>query len=482
MSFATGAVSGMGYGSVGSVAGYFGNRNSFKNKDEDDARFDNIHLKPTGSNDIIDYGYGIGGAESGIDENRKSFTQRRSGRYINGYTKYGTFDEGRTLSATDEKSLAKTVGGIEGEIRESENDSSGNIRIQEKPERIQKKISQSIEISIKKDKYKLQCNEISTESYTKEMVFVAEQNKKSGTKTIFSSSSIKIYDKDGNFLSESKVGCYDSYNDIIIINVNNLDGETVSRINKHENIHMKARKMPQLYEELSDKVLESVDFFEFTNKIQEYMNAFGTTKNIEAKCLEEIIANLSWQIEEGDIPSFVIDVDKIKKAFEEFDLAFKNTNNGDLSTDEKHNKSYLNDYMHPIKTHHETDINYDVDLAISNIINGRAMDVDFEHFKPGNTANRKAFYETTGIKLPEDSRLSNYILNALNNKEKRIHDIYLKHNTNDLKQPDSLTEEGGYDTINEKSSLSLKIRHITKGNRAADHHVPTIYTLLFPYW
>jgi len=98
-----------------------------------------------------------------------------------------------------------------------------------------------------------------------------------------------------------------------------------------------------------------------------------------------------------------------------------------------------------VKTHHETDVNYDVDLAISNIINGRAMDVDFEHFKPGNTANRQAFYETTGIKLPEDSRLSNYILNALNNKEKRIHDIYLKHNTNDLKQPDSLTpnDEGG---------------------------------------
>ena len=53
MSFATGAVSGMGYGSVGSVAGYIGNRNSFKNKDADDASFDNIHLKPTGSNDII---------------------------------------------------------------------------------------------------------------------------------------------------------------------------------------------------------------------------------------------------------------------------------------------------------------------------------------------------------------------------------------------------------------------------------------------
>ena len=112
--------------------------------------------------------------------------------------------------------------------------------------------------------------------------------------------------------------------------------------------------------------------------------------------------------------------------------------------------------MHPIKTHHETDANYDVDLAISNIENGRATEVDFEYFKPGNTANRQAFFDATGIKLPENSRLSNYILNALNNKEKRIHDIYLKHNTNDLKQPDSLTEKGGYDTINEKSSLSLK--------------------------
>ena len=102
------------------------------------------------------------------------------------------------------------------------------------------------------------------------------------------------------------------------------------------------------------------------------------------------------------------------------------------------------------------DVNYDVDLAISNIINGRATEVDFEHFKPGNTANRQAFYETTGIKLPEDSRLSNYILNALNNKEKRIRDIYLKHNTNSLKQPDSLTLGDEDGIINEKSSLSLK--------------------------
>ena len=131
-----------------------------------------------------------------------------------------------------------------------------------------------------------------------------------------------------------------------------------------------------------------------------------------------------------------------------------------------------------VKTHHETDINYDVDLAISNIENGRATEGDFEHFKPGNTANRQVFYETTGIKLPEDSKLSNYILNALNNKEKRIHDIYLKHNANDLKQPDLLTEKGGYDTINEKSSLSLKeFSYVKEKTGWSDNVISYIRTL-----
>ncbi len=67
---------------------------------------------------------------------------------------------------------------------------------------------------------------------------------------------------------------------------------------------------------------------------------------------------------------------------------------------------------------------YDVDLAIGNIIDGKATFEDFKLFAPENTANRRAFYEATGIKLPIDSRLTNYSLLALNNKNRNINNLY----------------------------------------------------------
>ena len=69
------------------------------------------------------------------------------------------------------------------------------------------------------------------------------------------------------------------------------------------------------------------------------------------------------------------------------------------------------------------DVNYDVDLAISNILKGRATDADFGFFTLKNKGNRQAFYETTGIKLPEDAKLSNYILNALSDEERQVLDL-----------------------------------------------------------
>ena len=97
---------------------------------------------------------------------------------------------------------------------------------------------------------------------------------------------------------------------------------------------------------------------------------------------------------------------------------------------------------------------YDVDVAIGRFVDGTATDADFKLFAPENTANRQALYEATGIKLPIDSRLTNYSLLALNNKNRNIHNMYLNRKipkinnitlpeyVKHIENPDSLTGNG----------------------------------------
>ena len=169
------------------------------------------------------------------------------------------------------------------------------------------------------------------------------------------------------------------------------------------------------------------EYIKYTEKIN------GADVDTKVKAGEEFIETTNKFKKELNEQLFPGKAKDVETLHEMLDVAIDST-----KTDmERARKSKIN--ASGIKTHRETAANYDVDLAISNIINGRATDRDFDLFVLKNNANRQAFYETTGIKLPEDSRLSNYILNALNNKEKRIRDIYLKHNANSLNQPDSLT-------------------------------------------
>lgn len=153
---------------------------------------------------------------------------------------------------------------------------------------------------------------------------------------------------------------------------------------------------------------------------------------------------------------------------------------------------------------------YSIDLAISNIMDGKATIEDFKLFEPGNTENRQLFYETTGMKLPENSQLSYYRLINLNNRNRmfnlysnhnalnvdnltlpeyrkhlekqnvdtKIKDLYLKHN-NRLKNSDSLTAngEGGIIKKNNASLSQTEYTYVKKETGWSDDVVNYIRTL-----
>ncbi len=101
----------------------------------------------------------------------------------------------------------------------------------------------------------------------------------------------------------------------------------------------------------------------------------------------------------------------------------------------------------------------DVDLAIGNIIDGKATFEDFKLFAPENTANRQALYEATGIKLPIDSRLTNYSLLALNSKNRNIHNMYLNRkipNFNNITLPEYVKHIENSDTNTKTKDFYLK--------------------------
>ena len=404
MSFATGAVSGMGYGSVGSVAGYFGNRNSFKNKDADYTSFDNIHLKPTGSNDIIYYSSkNNGGSEKYAEQGNESFGNKSIGRQTMGTDEIraesNRVQNGKEYRAQRLGVWKKTYARIRGTVRNT------------------------------------QVKEITSDNST--IVYEEYSGAKSAHKFF-----ADFYNRDIKFakgdirLKENDVFKADGVfvNGKIIASLAD-DTETIVM---HEMVHEDLNS--DMYKETVSKINACFDenkILKFVLDIHmKYSSIYGDEPNSTNAILSEVysktISNLAtkeWYQDESGYELFSNreSYEKAKDIAEEY-AAYLINNPPQTKVDtiikdvSELGNDFADDYMFEKSENNlyfDLDgINYDVDLAISNIINGRATEVDFEHFKPGNTANRKAFYETTGIKLPENSTLTKYIINLFAKKQK----------------------------------------------------------------
>ena len=186
------------------------------------------------------------------------------------------------------------------------------------------------------------------------------------------------------------------------------------------------------------------------------------------KAGEEFIETTNKFKKELDEQLFPGMAQRVEELHEQLDVAIDSTKM-DL---ERTRKSKITESG--VKTHHKTDVNYDVDLAIGEFQKGDFSPENSGLFHPKNVENREAFRLVTGIKLPNTKvgtdlyllyyanknalhiNLRNIYYNKIyNRKSENKLDIYPLENYNkhisSIKNAENIqTPPEYYKTINEK--------------------------------
>ena len=146
-----------------------------------------------------------------------------------------------------------------------------------------------------------------------------KSNKRFGFNTVFVDGPISVYDENGELVRHSEHGCYNKLNKTIYINYHTP--YSFDDISSHERVHGVKRISRTLYDTLFKAVDKCVDRQAFNECVKSYSKPFEDAHQTKARfgqIVEEILANLSYEIHSDKVPDYVTDVEGVKQAYEDF--------------------------------------------------------------------------------------------------------------------------------------------------------------------
>lgn len=171
--------------------------------------------------------------------------------------------------------------------------------------------------------YKIACNSIPHSSYSDKMKQIQNENNAFGFQTVFTDGNTVTINASGDVEFVYENGCYNKHNATIYINSNAAD---IDIINKHERVHAIKRMHPDIYNQLKESVMRSVAIVPFHQTSRAYLEILNKS-NAKATIdegIEELLCNLSYEIESDHYPEFVADREAIQKAYQDFYREFSN--------------------------------------------------------------------------------------------------------------------------------------------------------------
>lgn len=168
--------------------------------------------------------------------------------------------------------------------------------------------------------------EVNTSEISESDKKIVENNKLYNLETVFFQGVATVTDKTGATVRTITDGCYHD-NTVFICEESTEPHENIS---SHEKIHALKRKDEYAYDTLYQQVLKNIDINAFLSEARRFQKsvdeAYGQNTHLDV-VIEELLANLSYEIHSDNVPSYVTNVDGVKKAYETFWQQAKNVAN-----------------------------------------------------------------------------------------------------------------------------------------------------------